>query len=363
MIIQIEPWIDEEELKQLQEVVKSTFLTEHKKTEEFEKKFRELTNSNYTIAYCNGTMALFAALKLLNISKDDEIIIPDLTFTASANSVLLSNAKPIFVDVDKKTFQISPEEIEKHITSNTKAIMPVHLYGQSCDMDIIMRMAQKYNLKVIEDSAQGVGVKFNGKHVGTFGEFGSFSFYGNKTITTGEGGMLVTNNPVLAKKAFAFKNHGRTTKGTFVHKEIGFNFSFTEMQAAIGLAQLSKFEQIKKRKEEIRKYYEKELTSIPEIEMSFIDPRCSPVHWFTNIMVPNAETLQEYLSKNKIETRRFFYPLHLQPCYSNMKFNESFPNATYIYEHGLSLPSSVIITNEQLAEVVKRIKEFYKNET
>lgn len=360
MIIQIEPWIDEEESKQLKEVINSTFVTEWKKTEEFQKKFKELTKAKYALAYCNGTMSLFAALKILGIGNGDEVIVPDLTFIASSNSIILSGADPVFVDVDKDTFQIDPSEIEKAITSKTKAIMPVHLYGQSCEMDAIMDLAKKYNLRIIEDAAQGVGVKYKGKHVGTFGEFGSFSFYGNKTITTGEGGMLITSDENLSKRAFSFKNHGRAKKGVFIHEEIGYNFSITEMQAAVGIAQLSKLDRIKSKKEEIRKIYEKGLSDIQEVKLSFIDPRCSVVNWFTNIIVPDAGKLQDYLMKKGIQTRRAFYPLHLQPCYNYMKSDKKYPNADYVYEHMLSLPSSYKLAKNEIEQVIEGIKEFYK---
>lgn len=360
MIIQIEPWIGKEEWLQIKEVIKSTFLTESKKTAEFEKKFTELTGAKQAIAYSSGSTALFAALKSLSIGNGDEVIVPDLTFVASSNSIILAGATPVFVDIDQKTHQISPEEIEKHITEKTKAIMPVHLYGQSCDMEAILPIARKHNLNVVEDAAQGVGVKFQGKHVGTFGDIGCISFYGNKTLTTGEGGMIVTNNEELAKKVYMLKNHGRPKRGTFIHDEIGFNFSITEMQAAIGLAQLLKFEKIKKRKQEIRNYYEKNLSDIKDIQLTYIDPRCEPVHWFSSIIVPNVKALQDYLTKQEIQTRRFFPALHIQPCYRHIKFKESFPNATYAYEHGLSLPSSATLTDSQLEEVVKCIKEFYQ---
>ncbi len=360
MIIQIEPWIDDEELKEITEVIKSTYLTENKKTEELEKKFRELTGAENAIAYSNGSTALFAALKMLNIGVSDEVIVPALTYIASSNSIILSGAKPVFADVDINTAQIDPKEIEKRITSKTKAIMPVHLYGQSCDMDEIMKIANKYKLKVVEDAAQGVGVKFNGKHVGLFGDLGAFSFYGNKTITMGEGGMVVTSNVEFNKKLRAFKNHGRYKRGTFLHEEIGFNFSITEMQAAIGIAQLKKFYRIKKRKAEIRDYYEMKLSDIDAIKLTYIDPRCSPVHWFTNIIVDNRPDLQDHLAKHEIQTRRFFPVLNLQPCYKNIEFQGDYPNANYLYEHGLSLPSSAILKDEQLEEVVKRIREFFK---
>ncbi|MDO8509367.1 MAG: DegT/DnrJ/EryC1/StrS family aminotransferase [Nanoarchaeota archaeon] len=360
MIIQIEPWIGDEELNEITEVIKSTYLTESKKTEQLESKFKELTGAENAIAYSNGSTALFGALKILGIGPGDEVIVPALTYIASSNSIILSGAKPIFVDVDRDTAQIDPKEIEKNITPRTKAIMPVHLYGQSCDMDFITFIANKYKLKVIEDAAQGVGVKFKGKHVGLFGDIGAFSFYGNKTITMGEGGMVITANSEFNKKLRAFKNHGRYKRGTFLHEEIGYNFSITEMQAAIGIAQLGKFEKIKKRKDEIRLFYEKYLADIQEIKLTYIDPRCSPVHWFTSILVPNVPALQEHLAKNEIQTRRFFPVLNMQPCYKEIEFQGEYPNATYLYEHGVSLPSSAILKDEQLEEVVKRIREFYK---
>ncbi len=360
MIIQIEPWIGKEELEEVISVIESTFLTESKKTAEFETRFKAFTNAEHAIAYASGSTALFASLKVLGIEKGDEVILPALTFVATPNSVLLADAKPIFVDIDRETFQIDPNLIEQHITLRTKAIMPVHLYGQSCNMDAIMAIAKKHRLLVIEDAAQGCGVLYKGKHVGTFGDIGVISFYGNKTITTGEGGMILTNSAYLARKLYMYKNHGRPRRGTFVHDEIGYNFSITEMQSAVGLAQLSKFDRIKKRKDDIRMYYERALEDVSPLRLTFIDPRCSPVHWFSSILVPNVESLQNFLLKYEIQSRRFFPPLHRQPCYRFMNIpHEQYPNANYAFDHGLSLPSSVHTTDEQLAEVVRRIKEFY----
>ncbi|MCK4589136.1 MAG: DegT/DnrJ/EryC1/StrS family aminotransferase [Nanoarchaeota archaeon] len=361
MIPQIEPWIDEEELKEITEVIKSTWLTEGEKTKEFEEMFRDLTGAKFAHAFCNGTATLFTTLKVLGVGEGDEVIVPNLTFTASINTILFAGAKPILVDVDKRTFNIDPDLIEGKITSKTKAIMPVHLYGQSADIDKIMKIAKEHNLFVVEDAAQGVGVKFNGQHVGTFGDFGSFSFYGNKTITTGEGGLLITNDEKLAFDSYAFKNHGRLKKGVFVHDKIGFNFSFTEMQAAIGLAQMRKLDKIIKLKEKIRNLYLAQLKDILEVELTFIDPRCSPVHWFTNIIVLDPVKLAEFLKEKGIQTRRFFYPIHKQPCYQNLKFGDNFPNSQYAYEHGLSLPSSVLLKEEEIAKVCEEIKNFYRD--
>lgn len=358
MIPQIEPWIGEEELKEITEVIKSTWLTEGKKTKQFEEMFKDLTGAKYVYAFCNGTATLFTSLKVLGVGEGAEVIVPNLTFTASVNSIILAGAKPVLVDVDKKTFNINPNSIEEKITEKTKAIMPVHLYGQSADMGKIMQIARKHNLFVVEDAAQAVGVKFNNQHVGTFGEFGSFSLYGNKTITTGEGGMLITNDKNLASESYRFKNHGRLEKGVFIHDKIGFNFSFTEMQAAIGIAQMRKLSKIIELKKKIREMYEDLLKDVSQVTLSFVDPRCLPVYWFTNILVDDAEKLASYLKEKGIQTRRIFYPMNKQPCYT---LEGDFPNSQYAYEHGLSLPSSVLLEEEEIMKVCEEIKNFYNN--
>ena len=356
MIPQIEPWIDEVELNELSKVIKDNWITEGEKTEEFESGFKKLTGAKHAFAVNNGTIGLYMAQKILGIGEGDEVIVPDFTFIASCNSIKMAGAAPVLVDVDKKTFNIDPEKLKEKIRDKTKAVMPVHLYGQSADMDAIMKIAKENNLMVIEDAAQGVGVKFNGRHVGILGEIGVLSFYGNKTITTGEGGLILTNDDNLAKEVFMFKNHGRTVKGTFIHEKIGYNFSFTDLQAAVGVAQLSKLKEIIKRKRRIREKYEELLKDIPEIQFTFIDQRCEPVHWFTSILIDNPQKLFDYLKKEGIETRRFFYPIHKQPCY-NLKGD--FPNSDYAYEHGLSLPSSALLKEEQIDFICEKIKAFF----
>lgn len=358
-IPQIEPWIGNEELQEVSEAIKSTWVTESTKTKRFEEMFRNKTGSKYARAFFNGTVSLFTALKVLGIKEGDEVITSDFTFAATLNPIIMCGAKPVLVDIETKTFNIDPDKIEPKITTKTKAIMPVHIYGQAADMEKIMGIAKKHNLYVIEDAAQGVGVTFMGKHVGTFGNVGSFSFYGNKTITTGEGGMLVTDNEGLDKKFYAFKNHGRMTKG-FVHDGIGMNFCVTEMQAALGIAQLEKLEEIIRRKKNIREIYMNELKGVKGIKFAETDLRCSPVFWFTSILVENPSYLEEELKKKGIQTRRFFYPMHLQPCYKDFGFGKDFPNAEYAYNHGLSLPSSATLSESQLAEVCNAIKEIMK---
>lgn len=363
MINQIEPWIDDRELQELERVIRSTFVVESTLTSEFEAMTKSLTGSRHAIAFCNGTLALYGCLKAMGIGPHDEVIVPDITFVATANAVILAGARPVLCEVKEDTFCIDIDRAQKLITKKTKAIIPVHLYGQSADMDKIMAFAKKYGLTVIEDAAQGVGVSFNGKHVGTFGEMGILSYYGNKTITCGEGGIILTDNDDLAKSVYRLKNHGRDTKGTFIHEHIGFNFSFTEMQAAIGIAQMKKLELIKKRKQDIRARYLEELSTIKDLRPVYIDPRCAPVFWFTSYISAKSDQLAEFLKNNGIQTRRFFYPLHLQPCYTNQKIVKNikgkFDVSERIYRQGISLPSSYLLKEEDLSFVIQKIKDFF----
>ncbi len=365
MINQIEPWIDNEELVQLKRVVDSTYVTEAALTFEFESKIKQLTGSKHAIAMTNGTLALFAALKALGIGEGDEVIVPDMTFIATSNAVIMTGATPIFCDVRNDTYCLDVDYAKNLITERTKAIIPVHLYGQSADMIEILKFADEFDLFVVEDAAQGVGVKFLDKHVGTFGDIGILSFYGNKTITCGEGGVVLTENDDLAKSCYRLKNHGRARKGIFVHEEIGYNFSFTEMQAAIGIAQLNKLQRIVSKKKEIHDRYISKLGGLNDFKTCFIDNRSSPVFWFTSFETHSLENLSNFLNQKGIQTRRFFYPLHMQPCYQNnfsiSKFNgRIFPVSKSIYEHGISLPSSYNLTLDDQEFVIKSILEFFK---
>ncbi len=366
MIIQIEPWIDHEELDELKKVITSTFVTESTMTAQFEDMCRELTGAKHAIAMINGTLALYSCLKALGVGPGDEVLVPDLTFVATANAVILAGALPIFCDVLTDTFCIDTASARSRVTPKTKAIMPVHLYGQSADMEAVTALALEFKLAVVEDAAQGVGVRFNGRHVGTFGELGILSFYGNKTITCGEGGMVLTDNDVLAKACYRIKNHGRERKGVFVHEEIGFNFSFTEMQAAVGVAQLKKLSRIIPRKREIHDRYVSELSGIAGLVPCKIDPRTEPVFWFTSFLSDTTDELATWLQNRQIQTRRFFYPLHWQPCYIKdplILANNScpFPVTEDIYHRGLSLPSSYILTDNEQNTVIQEIKAFYEH--
>jgi len=360
MIIQIEPWIDEQELAELKRVISSTFVVEHDLTREFEDRTRALTGAKHAIAIMNGTAALFCCLKALNIGPGDEVIVPNMTFIATANAVVMAGAKPVFCEVLADTFCIDSAAAAGLINARTKAIMPVHLYGQSADMDALGDLVRRRGLYLIEDAAQGVGVHFNGRHVGTFGALGILSYYGNKTVTCGEGGMILTNDDELAKRCYRLKNHGRDGKGSFVHEHIGFNFSFTEMQAAVGIAQMKKLPAIVAKKKLIHDRYLDGLQGLNRFRPAYIDPRCEPVFWFTSYISDDANTVAAHLAENGVQTRRFFYPLHLQPCYRDLSFERSgFAISEQIFDEGISLPSSYHLSELDQRRVIELVKKFY----
>lgn len=355
----VEPWIGKEEERLLLEVIQRGWVTESVMTARFESLIREYTGSPHALAVTNGSCALFMALKAAGVGPGDEVLVPDLTFIATANAVIMAGAKPIFVDVEPDTFGIDPRKAKEKITKRTKAIIPVHLYGFAARMEELIRLARTHHLFIIEDAAQGIGVRYRERHTGTWGDIGVISFFGNKTITTGEGGALLTRSDDLYRKCFRLKNHGRDQRGTFIHQEVGFNFSFTEMQAAVGVAQLGKLKKIIARKKKILEIYKRMLGKVSAVRFFEVPKGVEPVFWFTNILVPDAGALSHFLESKGAKARRFFYPLHLQPCYKNLRQGKFFPVSMDLYEHGLSLPSSVVSPLEDIREVAELIRKYY----
>lgn len=363
---QMEPWVGQEEYKAIASCFKENWITEGPKTKEFQEKLLKLIGAKYGVFAPNGTLALYLGLRALNIGQDDEVIVPDFTFIASATSVEMTGARPVFVDVNKKNFQIDLRGAEKLINKHTRAIMPVHIYGTVADMDSVMKFAKKHKLKVIEDAAEAIGVHRNGVHAGTFGDVGTFSFFADKTITTAEGGFVVTNNQKIYEKLLYLRNQGRKDRGTFIHPETGYNFRLTDVHSAIGLVQLSKLKKIIRRKKHILSLYKKLLKDLPEV--TFFEPD-EGVEWIPfrmGILVENAHELMSFLEEHSVAPRTFFYPLHKQPAFSylnkirsNNNKDDNFPNAIYGYEHGVCLPAFPTLTDEQIIYVCKTIKDFY----
>ena len=355
------PTLGPEEEANVLDCLRSTWISSKGKyIAEFETAFADQCGMKFATSVCNGTVALHLALVALGIGPEDEVIVPTLTYIASANAITYTGATPVFCDCDPMTWQISPADIEAKITSRTRAIMPVHLYGGACDMRAIMKIAQKYGLLVVEDCAEAIGTYADGAHVGNFGDIATFSFFGNKTITTGEGGMVVTNNQTLAGRASHFRGQGLAVHRQYWHDVIGFNYRMTNICAAIGLPQLQRSKGFLARKAEIFDVYHTQLAELPlQFQKSY--PNTTHSQWLVSILTRNAterEALRAWLSADRIETRPVFYPIHTMPIYAQ-NFRP-LPVSEDISQRGISLPSWPGLTDEDVAYVIASIRSFYE---
>lgn len=326
--------------------------------EKFEKDFANFINSNHATAVCNGTVALHLALVALGISKSDEVIVPTLTYISSVNAIRYCNATPVFVDSVQETWQIDPEDVRKKITPRTKAIMCVHLYGHACEMDELVKIAKENDLFLIEDCAEAIGTLYKGQHVGTFGDIATFSFYGNKTITTGEGGMVTTNDETLHDRVVHFKGQGLAKYRQYWHDVIGYNYRMTNICAAIGLAQLENVDKIIIKKRQIAKWY-KEGFKNTSINFHTEKEHTTHSYWMCSILVEkpeNRDKLREHLANFGIETRPLFYPVHTMPMYAE-KF-ERHKIAEDLGWRGINLPSYPDLRKEDIREIIDTINTF-----
>jgi perosamine synthetase len=366
-IPQFSPWLTDEEYKEIYSCFERNWITEGPKSDEFAAALLELTGARFGVFTPNGTLGLYLALRALGIGPGDEIIVPDFTFVGSATAVQMTGATPVFVDVNRENFQIDVSACELKVTPHTRAVMPVHIYGTCANMEEVTRFTKKHRLSVIEDAAQAIGVYFNGKHAGTIGNVGVFSFFADKTITTGEGGFIVTNDEAIFKKLCFLRNQGRINRGTFIHEEIGYNFRITDIQAAIGLAQLRKLKHITEKKLNVARQYTEQLKDIPEITFFKPQKQANWIPFRVGILHPDAHALMDFMAKKEIQSRTFFYPLHKQPCFSYLKetyqlYDQFFPNAIYGYDHGVCLPSFPTISDEQIDYICHVIREFATHE-
>ncbi len=317
----------------------------------FENSFKEKFKYKFATVTTNGTTALHLALLALNLKKGDEVIVPNLTYISACNAVSYINAKPILADVNKDTWLMDEKTIEKCVSKRTKAIVLVHLYGLPYNFDMIKKIINKYKLKVIEDCAEAIGSKYKNRYVGNFGDISTFSFYGNKTITTGEGGMVVTKNKKIYEEIVKLKSQGLDIfkkNNYYNHEVIGYNYRMTNICAAIGLAQLGRIDSLIKRKKEINKLYNKFLdTSNLTFQQS--DKHCSSTYWLINVLFKNNQirkNVEKKLSLKKIETRPIFVPMNKLKMYKKSDVN--LKNSINIHFNGLSLPSYPELKNEEI---------------
>lgn len=353
-----EPSITQKEIDYVTDAVKSGWVSSlGHYINEFEKKFAKFVGTKYALTTSNGTTSLHLALVSLGIKRGDEVIIPDLTFIATANAVAYTGAKPIMVDVENDTWCIDPESIKKSITTRTKAIIPVHLYGHPANMDEINKISKEHGLYVIEDAAEAHGAEINGEKVGSIGDCGVFSFYGNKIITCGEGGMITTNNEEVYEKAVFLRDHAMSKEKRYWHTEIGFNYRMTNLQAALGLAQLNRIDKLIEKKRKIFEWYKRYMKDIDCIRLNPEKEWAKNVFWMVCLVLDkdfgiSRDELIIKLRKRGIDTRPFFYPLSQMSMYTNGTIN---PVAYDISMRGLNLPSGVNLNMHKIMFICEKV--------
>ena len=330
---------------------------------EFEEKFACYLGAKRAVSTQSGTAAIHVSLHELGIGPGDEVIVPVLTFVATVNPVMYVGATPVFVDVDPKTWNIDPSRIKKAITPRTKAIIPVHLYGSPANMEEIMYISQKYGIPVIEDATESLGAKFKGKYTGTFGKFGCFSFNGNKIITTGGGGMVVTNDEKAADHIKFLVNQARDASSGYHHSEVGFNYRMTNLEAALGLAQFERLGEFLEKKRRFNEIYREVLNGLVEFQEEYEGAESS--WWLTSIKLPDniqlsVEGLQRKLKEAGIPTRRIFMPIVEFPPYRSFKKGD-YENAYKIYRRGLNLPSSTLNDIDDIRTVANKVFKVVKS--
>lgn len=347
--------------------------------DKFEKIVAEYAGAKYGVAAVNGTAALDVSLKLVGVERDDFVIVPNITFIASANAVKYQSANPIFVDIDPKTWQMDLDLLEKFLEEQTyivckgevchshhkashrrvKAIMPVHVLGNMLDMYRLMRIAKKYHLEVVEDASESLGSYYKGKHSGVFGKIGVFSFNGNKIITTGGGGVIVTNNKKLAKRAKHLTTQAKKNPTDYFHDEVGYNYRMVNVLAAMGVAQMEQLLGFIEKKQYIDSFYRKQLEGIGDIEFQEIPSEVDFNAWLVTIKTKKQNKLIKYLNENGVMCRPFWYPMNQLPMFTDDLYIQEKDYSRNIHQTCLSIPSSVGLTDKQLKTVVKTIKAFF----
>lgn len=365
MILVCEPELSGKELDYVTDCVKSTWISSKGKyVDEFESKFAQYCGCSHGITTTNGTTALHLALATIGVGKGDEVIIPAFTMAACAVSVLYTGATPVLVDSEPDTWCMDINQLEAKITPRTKVIMPVHMYGHPCDMQPILDIASKRGITIVEDAAEAHSAEYRGRRVGGIGQMGCFSFYANKIITTGEGGMVITSDVRLAEKAKALKDLAHSPQRRFLHTMVGFNYRMTNVQAAIGLAQLEYIDKLSEKRRRNAKRYNSLLTKIPGIRLPVERPWARNVYWMYSVVLDDnfgltRDKLMAELARRGIETRPMFIPMHQQPAFLELGLfrNESYPVAEDLAWRGLNLPSGPGLGDkvDLICEEIKKI--------
>ncbi len=361
------PLLGEKELAYVIDCVKTNWISSKGKyVQQFESQFSSYCGCKYGISTTNGTTAIHLALASMGLGKDDEVIVPAFTMIGSIFPIVYCGAKPVLVDSEPDTWNVKTDLIEEKISNRTKAIMPVHVYGHPCDMDPIMSLAHKYGLQVVEDAAEAHGAEYKGKRAGGIGDVGCFSFYANKIITCGEGGMMVTNNEEIANHAMALKDlsFADAKKRTYLHSEVGFNYRMTNLQAAVGVAQFERIVEFVDMRRRNAHLYSENLSDVRGITLPTEKAWAKNVYWMFSILVEpefgiTRDDLMVELGKKGIDTRSFFIPMNKQPVFQKMGLfkNEVYPTAESLSRKGLYLPSSSGLSDDEITYVCDSIKQ------
>jgi perosamine synthetase len=346
-----EPTLGDRELEYVIDCVKSGWISSlGEYVQKFEHRFARYCGAEYGVATFNGTVALHLLLAALGIGPGDEVIVPSLTYVATANAVRYTGATPIFVDSERQSWNIDPEAVPPAITPRTKAIIAVHLYGHPANMGPLRAIADAHNLLLLEDAAEAHGAHYKGRRVGSLGDAAIFSFYGNKIITTGEGGIIVTNNEAYAQRAFFLENQGRYLDNPYWHSEVAYNYRMTNLQAAIGLAQLERIDELLAIRRRNAAYYNRRLAELPGLTLPPEADWAENVYWMYSVLIGDnfgleRDAVRAQLREAGIDTRPFFYPVHTLPMYNT---GQLLPVAADLARRGINLPSGATLTESQI---------------
>ena len=359
------PLISEEAKNNVAEAMNTGWISSAGKfVDEFERSFAGYLGIKHGIAVSNGTAALHVALLALNVGPDDEVIVPAFTMMSTILAVLYTGAKPVFVDCELETYNIDVTKIEEKITSKTKVLLPVHIYGHACEMDEILTIAKKHNLRVIEDAAEAHGGEYKGKKCGTMSDISCFSFYGNKIITSGEGGMVLTNDDALAHTCRKIKDLYHSDAKRFIHEHVGYNYRLTNVQAAIGAGEVKHVDEYIAKKQWMADFYGARLKDVPGLRLPITKSYVKNVYWMYGVLVDptkfgmTKDELRAKLKEKGIDTRDFFYSPNVQPVLLE-KFGDmgAFPNTDYIANNGLYLPSGLALTEAEADYVCATVQQ------
>ena len=343
--------------------------------DDFEKMTAAYASTKYAVATSSGTTALHICLILAGVDNNDIVITPNITFIATLNSIKYTGATPVLIDTDASNWQMDLNLLEEFLVNETEQkdnvcyhkasgkripiIMPVHVLGNICDMDKLMNIAAKHNLIIIEDSTEALGSYYKGKHAGSFGLMGTFSYNGNKIITTGGGGMIVTNDEALAKKAKHLTTQAKSDPFEYMHDAIGYNYRLVNVAAAMGVAQMEQLPSFIARKKEIIEFYKKELQGVGDIKFQEVSSDVNPNWWLPTIFTSKQKEVLKVLNDNKMQSRPFWVPMNQLPMFANDLFYNKNNQSDFVYKHCLSIPCSTNISNEELRGVVEKIKSVY----